>query len=1366
MYGASIVIENDAQRIHVKNNLCYSPLTDSVYIYHQNYYSTPPVTRMTGTQFNAADAGVDQLSGNLSASPGVNGDYTLSPGSPAIDAGIATLYGVDYFGVTVPYNATTDIGVSEYVPAATGGKHVTVAGAGSHTGEDVSNAWTMAEANTDAVAGDTVYIHAGTYTTQISPVNAGSAGSPIVFRNYSSDVCSLYTNTACIAISTDYVIVQGIAAKLNPAVANQVVNMTGVEHSAILNCRLYGGTTSNTETKGDWLSVELNDVRYCRFIGNTLDRLDVDICDDLYRGDGVALYGANSHYNIIEGNFVKNVSHFAFAIPAYTNDARFNILRNNVAWDCHGMYGTGDGAKHALYEGNRAWNPGQIDTYQSGPAMEMFADSTIVRYNMMAHDTTVTKVGTQCVSGWGKFVEAGSELIIEGSTSPYDAEKDGRYYGNAFTAQVTFPPGYTGSEYKYALTILDGAVDGFGYNFGRNVIKNSIIAYSTGTRLIYYQNSHTDYTTISDTLDGNVLWNGTPGEDVLTTQTTDHSGDYTLAEAKSTFPSIRSSNLNVSPLWVDSTSGGVARSYEISGTSLCRDAGVALTLTASSSASGQKIVNVGDATYFHYDWGASPYDRGDSLLIGTQRVELDSVDYGNNRLIVKTNLGATISAGSAVHVLGTWNSQTSTYTTRLSGSAPDIGPYEYGAGAPNPPGSIPDTTTLIAPADGSTQAQPITFRWRSVTGATKYWIDMSLDGWATSFYSNAALVDTFVTVSGFPSGGTVVWNITTGNSVGWNTSSWGSWWTVKVGESPAWGDTITVNWNNVSESETMTGNTIVQMVNVRSRDNILIVRNPLGGLVSWPSTITWLGSDASPQPEAGGTSAYLFVRDSATRVIGVDLSQLSGGGGGGVSASWVLMQLASYLRSDADIILSGDQVYRKIGLIETTTTDTVWLEDDGGLLRLTDYSGSYLLSDLAGGGASDGQDADSLRGKPLSPYRPAAGKSVVTYDPDSTGYRHVPIVGMDTTGALNGVGKKLVLIGGEIVVRNDSVGAGGSADSSVFATKFFSNSTYAPLAHSHAGSYVGVGDTSGMMRRSDSSWFMSKEYADDYLPITGGTVTGVTKFTLSDTVGAYNSSGPKYRTWRNTNGGVRVGVGTTATLTFTRVWTDGVTFDFLSNLRTSNQFYWKGLHYFDTLTVNNYITAGAYVAGTLPAGVVNVLNNFNSNVGFLLKPTSTGGGRPFLIKTSADADVFEVAANGTVTSATAGVFAGKSTARIDSASLVIAMAGTSWLATTNTDSTSGPILFPKYFVVDSVMVALVGTASTDTVKVDVRYGPDYSAAGTAVVTTPSQIAASGLWTRTVPNSATIPAFNSVWVKVTKKVGTSKRLTVMLKGRWQ
>jgi hypothetical protein len=220
-------------------------------------------------------------------------------------------------------------------------------------------------------------------------------------------------------------------------------------------------------------------------------------------------------------------------------------------------------------------------------------------------------------------------------------------------------------------------------------------------------------------------------------------------------------------------------------------------------------------------------------------------------------------------------------------------------------------------------------------------------------------------------------------------------------------------------------------------------------------------------------------------------------------------------------------------------------------------------------------------------------------------------------------------------------------------------------------------------------------------------------------------AGNRYTYWQNTNGQLRIGIGVTGTVSIRRYWPDGGSQDIYNSTKATLKNSWWGYHEYDSVNVVKLLTVGAVGS---EKRVMSSTDSANARV---------YSDSRYKLKTSAD-----------------------------SASIVLAMAGTSWLATTNTDSTSGPILFPKYFVIDSVMIALAGTASTDTVKVDVRYGPDYSATGTAVVTTPGQIAASGLWTRTVPNSATVPAFNNVWVKMTKKVGTPKRLTVMLKGRWQ
>ena len=69
-------------------------------------------------------------------------------------------------------------------------KHATSTGAGAHTGMDVSNAWSFAEAMYPEI-GDTVNFHAGSYPYIFYPENSGTASQPIVYRAYGSDVVTL-----------------------------------------------------------------------------------------------------------------------------------------------------------------------------------------------------------------------------------------------------------------------------------------------------------------------------------------------------------------------------------------------------------------------------------------------------------------------------------------------------------------------------------------------------------------------------------------------------------------------------------------------------------------------------------------------------------------------------------------------------------------------------------------------------------------------------------------------------------------------------------------------------------------------------------------------------------------------------------------------------------------------------------------------------------------------------------------------------------------------------------------------------------------------------------------------------------------------
>ncbi len=64
MTRAAIAVDASGGQVIIRNNLCYSPLTDSVYLYHQPYTAPTPQRRLTAAQFNAAGIGSDTVSSN------------------------------------------------------------------------------------------------------------------------------------------------------------------------------------------------------------------------------------------------------------------------------------------------------------------------------------------------------------------------------------------------------------------------------------------------------------------------------------------------------------------------------------------------------------------------------------------------------------------------------------------------------------------------------------------------------------------------------------------------------------------------------------------------------------------------------------------------------------------------------------------------------------------------------------------------------------------------------------------------------------------------------------------------------------------------------------------------------------------------------------------------------------------------------------------------------------------------------------------------------------------------------------------------------------------------------------------------------
>jgi len=316
------------------------------------------------------------------------------------------------------------------------------------------------------------------------------------------------------------------------------------------------------------------------------------------------------------------------------------------------------------------------------------------------------------------------------------------------------------------------------------------------------------------------------------------------------------------------------------------------------------------------------------------------------------------------------------------------------------PASPPTSaTTLVSPSNGAYTPQPVTLKWRAVTGATRYWLMVSTDNWQTLRINNTAITDTQMVVTGLPFETECVWTITPGNGAGWGPET--SSWHFTTYEAPPSGQTITLDWNKLASSEVLADDATVVNQNLQRLSYWLVIKNPLGKtVVSWPSEVHWPDLASPPQPQAGDTSVYFFLRDSAG-VLGYVFSNTTLGSA--ATMAWVQSLLTHYLRNDRDIRISGDQEWRRIVLHESSFGDSVVITIDNGVLRFWDYEAGWKsLADLAGGGAGggyDGQNADSLQGKPFSAYRPDVPMLAILYDKDSSGYVHRTVKRFDTTGA-------------------------------------------------------------------------------------------------------------------------------------------------------------------------------------------------------------------------------------------------------------------------------------------------------------------------------------------------------------------------------
>jgi len=475
---------------------------------------------------------------------------------------------------------------------------------------------TITKANQTLVAGDTVYIKAGIYSSYVAPANSGTPSNRLTYRSYGSDVVTIRDTSAAITLNgKSYITVQGI----NFYNCDRFMYLAnGANHNIIAYCNF-----DQVRNRSEWAGSAIADnssynwVHNCRFsnygaVVSGDDRGCVfDIGTEDYTPD------LTSH-NVIEDCELFHGGHHVLGIYGM-----YNVIRRNYFHNEPWMTGTGDRgtttygnrnvyfAGYEVNSGRNLFEENQVG-YSSDPpdqvgatGMLLATASNIVRSNRFYHND-----------------RAGLSM---GLTSTYYSNIIyNKIYNNSFFHNgINTDPDHANAGILFA--VYSGP-----HIIAYNAIKNNILYKHPLTFSAYGSANLAD-----QIFAGN--WDG------------DSQGNPMFVNASEVLSDPMNSSLP---------------DLDIQSSSPCKDAGTFLTTITSSSGSGTTF-HVADAGYFIDGWGIDEVDGDEIQIVGTtQKARITHVDYGTNTITVNASLTWTQDQGIALAYVG---------------NAPDIGAHEYGS---------------------------------------------------------------------------------------------------------------------------------------------------------------------------------------------------------------------------------------------------------------------------------------------------------------------------------------------------------------------------------------------------------------------------------------------------------------------------------------------------------------------------------------------------------------------------------------------------------------------------------------------------------------------------------------------------------------
>ena len=459
-------------------------------------------------------------------------------------------------------------------------------------------ACSLQTANTNAVAGDTVYLRGGNYTNQeIRPSNSGVSDSErIIYSSYNQETVTIQDSAYGIYIyKKSYITVHGI----NFYNLRRFFRI----YAGHYNTLSYNNFDTRSPDSGDWVGAliadDFNDSTpasenstYNWVHHNTFYRWAYGGYSE-HRG-GLLDIGSwsetpvdESYYNLIEDNIFAYGGHHTLGVYSKYNLIRNNYIHNETNptnWDFEGYRGSiteGPVGGHNLYEGNRFG-------FADGSGLALRTPYNLLRFNVFYHTGSG---GLQVVS----------------SQAGLDHADYNRIYRNTFyhNGHLATDPGFQGGIY-------------FANWSGQSPIGNIV----RGN--IFYENAN-----------GAVTYEGQIDPQVIEANWDQNSTDPKFINPNGTDPD--------NPSLPD---------LRLQADSPCIDAGEYPTTITSNTGSGTHF-QVEDARYFFDGWGI-PHLVGDEIQLSDgQRARITDIDYDTNLITVDRTIPWTQGQGISLAYEGT-----------------------------------------------------------------------------------------------------------------------------------------------------------------------------------------------------------------------------------------------------------------------------------------------------------------------------------------------------------------------------------------------------------------------------------------------------------------------------------------------------------------------------------------------------------------------------------------------------------------------------------------------------------------------------------------------------------------------------------------